>query len=492
MYALYARQSVEKKDSISVESQLDFCRYETRGEPYETYVDKGFSGKDLHRPAFEKMLEQIRAGRIQKVVVYKLDRISRSILDFSNMMELFRTYGVEFISSTEKFDTSAPIGRAMLNICIVFAQLERETIQRRVADAYAARSKKGFYMGGRVPYGFRREPVIIQGVRTSRFVPVEEECRQIRLMYALYADPVNSLGDVVGSLQAHGGHLRGGIWSTPRVSELLRNPVYVRADAGVYEFYKSRGTQIVNPVSDFTGENGCYLFRGESARKSDLAGQELVLAPHEGIIPAAQWLRCRQRCMENRRSAETSKAKNSWLSGKTKCGRCGYALTVVKSNSKWGRYFVCSHTAKGGCPGTGGTIYAEVLERYIQDAIGERLARMGPLYAVEETDPEENSLRLRLSSLEEEISELLDRVPDANETLMRYLGERVEALDRKRSRLQAQLEAPAAAGEAIVEPAAWWLNAPFALRQAVLDAMVEVIRIAGRQIEIVWKVSESL
>ena len=120
--ALYARQSVEKKDSISVESQLEYCRYETRGEAFIEYTDKGFSGKNTNRPGFENMINDIRAGKIRRVIVYKLDRISRSILDFANMMELFQKYRVEFVSSTEKFDTSTPIGRAMLNICIVFAQ----------------------------------------------------------------------------------------------------------------------------------------------------------------------------------------------------------------------------------------------------------------------------------------------------------------------------------------------------------------------------------
>ena len=86
---------------------------------------------------------------IAKVVVYKLDRISRSILDFANMMELFQQYNVEFVSSTEKFDTSTPMGRAMLNICIVFAQLERETIQKRVTDAYYSRSQRALRWAGK-------------------------------------------------------------------------------------------------------------------------------------------------------------------------------------------------------------------------------------------------------------------------------------------------------------------------------------------------------
>ena len=152
--AIYARQSVDKKDSISIESQIEFCKYELKGGNCKEYTDKGYSGKNTDRPKFQELVRDIKRGLIAKVVVYKLDRISRSILDFANMMELFQQYNVEFVSSTEKFDTSTPMGRAMLNICIVFAQLERETIQKRVTDAYYSRSQRGFKMGGKAPYGF--------------------------------------------------------------------------------------------------------------------------------------------------------------------------------------------------------------------------------------------------------------------------------------------------------------------------------------------------
>ncbi|GHU81073.1 hypothetical protein FACS1894191_7600 [Clostridia bacterium] len=122
--AVYARQSVDKQDSISIESQIEFCKYELKGGTYKGYTDKGYSGKNTDRPHFQELMRDIEQGIIRRVIVYKLDRISRSIIDFANMMGMFQQYGVEFISSTEKFDTSTPMGRAMLNICIVFAQLE--------------------------------------------------------------------------------------------------------------------------------------------------------------------------------------------------------------------------------------------------------------------------------------------------------------------------------------------------------------------------------
>ena len=120
--AIYGRQSVDRKDSISIESQIEFCKYELRGGNFRQYTDKGYSGKNTDRPKFQELMADIKRGLIKRVVVYKLDRISRSILDFATMMETFQAYNVEFVSSTEKFDTSTPMGRAMLNICIVFAQ----------------------------------------------------------------------------------------------------------------------------------------------------------------------------------------------------------------------------------------------------------------------------------------------------------------------------------------------------------------------------------
>ena len=113
---IYARQSVDRKDSISIESQIDFCKYELKGGSCRVFKDKGYSGKNTDRPEFQKLLGEIRKGKVRRVIVYKLDRISRSILDFANMMELFQEYDVEFVSSTEKFDTSTPMGRAIVTL----------------------------------------------------------------------------------------------------------------------------------------------------------------------------------------------------------------------------------------------------------------------------------------------------------------------------------------------------------------------------------------
>ena len=241
--AIYARQSVDKLDSISIESQIEFCKYETRGEPYRVYQDKGYSGKNTDRPGFQDMLAAIRRGEIKRVICYKLDRCSRSLLDFANMMEEFQRCKVEFISCTEKFDTSSPMGRAMLSICIVFAQLERETIQQRVTDAYHSRSLKGFYMGGRIPYAFKLEPYTILGKTTSRYTVCPEEAEILYQIYLHYSDPQVSVGDIITKLEASGiknSRSTDGHWSKSYITSIIKNPIYVKADIEIYHFFKSR------------------------------------------------------------------------------------------------------------------------------------------------------------------------------------------------------------------------------------------------------------
>ena len=128
-------------------------------------------------------MSDIKSGLISKVYVYKLDRISRSLPDFVKMVEEFDKHGCGFSSRSESFDTSTAFGRAMLQICMVFAQLERENTIQRVKDAYSARSKEGFYMGGRVPYGFSLKKTVLNGKKTSMYEPVPEEAEQLKKFF---------------------------------------------------------------------------------------------------------------------------------------------------------------------------------------------------------------------------------------------------------------------------------------------------------------------
>lgn len=493
MNAIYARQSVDRADSISIESQIEFCRYELKGEPYKVYADRGYSGKNTDRPAFGEMMRDMENGTIRRVVVYKLDRISRSILDFSRMMERFEANRVEFVSTTEKFDTSSPMGRAMLNICIVFAQLERETIQKRVADAYYSRSQKSLYMGGRVPYGFRLSPTTVDGVRTSMYAVNEEEAKQVRRIYELYAKPECSCGDIARCLQANGMLKNGKPWVRTRLADILRNPVYVRADLAVYRFYRDRGTVIVNDPGDFIGTNGCYHYKGRKFAHAPPEGDYLVLAPHEGIIPADLWLKCRAKCVEGQQVRPRQKAKNTWLAGKIKCGVCGYALVDKHYPASGSRYLQCSGKMNSGdCKG-GGTIYTDEIEEIIGDEIRQKLTQLGTLVkckvkSIDSDLPEQN---VQLAQVEREIAALLERLPEADGVLLRYIKQRIEELDGKKRELTeciSRHQRREEGGTEIGDPSALWGMLDFDDKRQVVEHLIRVIRVTGDHVRIEWRI----
>lgn len=519
MYAIYARQSVDRMDSTSIEDQIEFCKNQikqhialTEGPKasgalsalnklddsmYKEYSDKGYSGKNTNRPAFEEMIGDIEQGGINSVVVYKLDRISRSVLDFSKMWDKFEKYKVEFISCHEKFDTTNPTGRAMLQICIVFAQLERETIQQRVTDTYYSRSRAGFYMGGRVLYGFSLEETHIGGKKTSRYVLNPEEGEHIKLLYSMYSKPGTSLGDIVRYLRDNNlRHLRGAVWSTAKISELLRNPSFVKADIDVYNFYKAQGANVINDASDFIGENGCYLYNikgdGSNKKQYDLTGRDLVLAPHEGIVTSDIWLKCRIKCINNRQSATTCKGKNTWLVGKLKCGRCGRALTIRKSQTKAGRYFVCSSVSLSKNCGGAGTLYAGEIENMLSGEIRNKLKGFTSLSQEErKVDPRINKLKIKLAQLDKEIDNLVNRAEHADGLLFKRINEKVGSLDSERKDLEAELLLltdtinDMSRIDNFVDE---WDITCFEDRQLVVDALVRVVYIADGAIEIAWRI----
>lgn len=143
MIAIYARQSIDKKESESIETQVNDCLKLIRDEQYIIYKDKGFSGKNTQRPDLQRMLDDIKCHKINAVYVYRLDRISRNIVDFYQLYQFMEDNNCSFVSANEKFDTSTSAGKLLMNILASFAQMERESIQMRVKDNYYHRIQNG-------------------------------------------------------------------------------------------------------------------------------------------------------------------------------------------------------------------------------------------------------------------------------------------------------------------------------------------------------------
>ena len=343
MIAIYARQSVDKKDSISIEGQIDLCKKEVDGE-VKVFSDKGYSGKNIDRPAFKDLMKAVKRGEIDKIIVYRLDRISRSITDFGQIWETLHEHNAEFISVNEKFDTSTPVGRAMVYIIMVFAQLERETIAERIKDNYHQRAKRGAYLGGPAPFGFNIERTTISGKKASMLV-LNDNMEIVKQIFEKYAYSDMSLGKIAAWLtkQKVPG-IKRKTWDNVSISRILHNPSYVKADANIYYYYKQKGVIIYNQIEEYTGQKALWLFgkRDRGANKyANLNEQLLAIAHHNGVIDSRTFLLCQYKLDKNKQLKNTGSGKYTWLSGLIKCGYCGYAMRVTTARGGY-KYFTCS------------------------------------------------------------------------------------------------------------------------------------------------------
>jgi len=387
------------------------------------------------------------------------------------------------------------MGRAMLNICIVFAQLERETIQRRIADAYYSRSRKGMRTGGAAPYGYVTEPFQIQGIKTKRLVADPEKAENVKLMFEMYADPQTSLGEVA---RRFAPVIPEKSMSKARITDLLRNPVYVKADMDIYEFFKAQGAEIESDASDFTGITGCCLFSGKDSAKKDrfiIQGKVLIPSPHEGIVPSDVWIKCRKKLLTNPSYQPARKAKQTWLVGKVKCGLCGYAL-MSRNNAAKTRYMRCRKRAETkNCDGCG-TVRTNEIEQLIYDSMVEKLREFKSLNAKSgvPANPKLTAVKVELAKVESEIEKLVESLTGASATLIQFANRKADELSARRQLLTKEVadlsadEIPAVRLTAISDYLDDWENTSLDDKRQVLDGLITVISAKRDNIEIEWKI----
>lgn len=435
MIAIYARQSIEKKDSISIESQINFAKRELTGElteeTFTIFSDSGYSGKDMDRPAFADLLAEIKSGNITKVIVYRLDRISRSLVDFADFMDMLEAHHVSFISATEKFDTTTPMGRAMLYIVVVFAQLERETIAERVKDNYYSRVRQGAWGGGPAPFGFQLVRKAVDGKKVTHLMATEK-MEIIKRIFAWYETPHITLSDLQKNLADEVGGVQS--WTASKLSAILKNPVYVKADATIYEYYQNRGAELANEIDDFQGDFACQLI----GKRTEASAQLLSLAPHKGIIESQCFLYCQEKLNRNRQIKNQFKGTHSYLTGLLKCGYCGYAFSVKNAKTSQGdtAYFSCSgrylhkccHAKQTHRVAEVETVIAEEITNYIREII-----------IIEETQKEPRNETEKIErQLTAKINCLLDSLSESPESAKAYILNRIASLHEEKAVLDCE------------------------------------------------------
>ena len=207
------------KDSLPMQKKdlLAYAKLMLGTDDCVIFEDAGYSGKNTDRPEFQKMMAQIRAGGFTHILVWKIDRISRNLLDFAAMYNELKDLGVVFVSKNEQFDTSTAMGEAMLKIILVFAELERNMTSERVTATMISRANNGLWNGGRVPYGFDYD------YDTHEFTPNKTEAPIVQLIHDLY-EKEQSLVRESRLLNSKGYHTRSGNeWNPVSIRTILHN-----------------------------------------------------------------------------------------------------------------------------------------------------------------------------------------------------------------------------------------------------------------------------
>ena len=305
--AIYIRVSTQyqvDRASLPVQREelINYAKYALDITDCVVFEDAGYSAKNTDRPDYQRMMARVRTGEFSHLLVWKIDRISRNLLDFAAMYAELKKLGIVFVSKNEQFDTSSAMGEAMLKIILVFAELERNMTSERVSAVMLSRANDGIWNGGKVPFGYAYEK------DSKQFSIIEDEAQVVLHIYDLY-ESVKSLTTVAKSLNEKGVRSRTGKpWNPTTVRTMLTNPFY----AGTYR----------------------YNYWDESSKSFTVKDKDewvLVLDHHPAIVTPerqeiiAVMLQSKQRGWAG--AGMTYQRKNIHIfAGLLKCGCCGYTM----------------------------------------------------------------------------------------------------------------------------------------------------------------------
>lgn len=462
--AIYSRKSVFTGKGESIENQIQMCKdhylrnYPNNDCEFEVYEDEGYTGANIKRPQFQKLISEIKKNKYEALICYRLDRISRNVADFSSILELLQTHNVSFISIKEQFDTSTPIGKAMVYIASVFAQLERDTIAERVRDNMLQLAKTGRWLGGQTPLGFESERIIyIDEEMKERLLymlkPIPEEIELIKKIYNKYMVTGSKLYVTKYLTTNNYKGKRGGDFHNISVADILRNPVYVKSDNRVKDYLESKGIQ-------FCGKpNVCgimlYNKRFGKSQHNPMDKWIGAISKHEGIIDAEDWLTV-QHALDstsesyNKKKIRLGTSKRALLTSVLKCAKSGSPMRItygsIKKDGQRSYYYSCNTKCtfgKAKCDNPNAN--AAILEReiiktlihYDKNVLKKKLADLLKNEHQFNSSDNYNNLNLEISSLEDEINNLMNQLSKTkNKTTQDFLIKKADELSTRLDELK--------------------------------------------------------
>jgi site-specific DNA recombinase len=342
--AIYTRKSTEEgldKEFTSLDAQREAAQAYIKSQAATGWTclpsrfdDGGFTGGNMERPALKRLLDDIEAGKIDCVVVYKVDRLSRSLLDFARMMETFDNRQVAFVSVTQQFNTATSMGRLVLNVLLSFAQFEREIISERTRDKIAAARRKGKWVGGHPLLGYDVDPY------GFKLVVNEEEAARVREIFQLYCQR-QGLVATVQELERRGW--RNKRWQTRKGHE-----------RGGRQFTKTSLHHLLTNV----------VYRGKVKYK-----QEVHEGEHRAIVDAKLWQEVQSLLGRRPRMSRQRNGSAALLKGLLRCRPCGKFMTPTYARKNGGPrygYYVCTNAVQRGrraCPS--GSLPNTAIEQWV-------------------------------------------------------------------------------------------------------------------------------
>lgn len=477
-FAIYSRKSKFTGKGESIGNQIELCRQyilthygESFADSALIFEDEGFSGGNLERPQFQQMMKEAKKKKISAIVCYRLDRISRNIGDFANLIGELNHLEISFISIKEQFDTSSPMGRAMMYIASVFSQLERETIAERIRDNMHELSKSGRWLGGNTPTGYQSERVTsitIDGKQKKAYKlkRIPQEAKLIKRIYEKFLE-TGSLTQTETYLIQNGYKTKQGrLFSRFAIKAILSNPVYMIADQEAYQYLKEKKVELFADPADFKGTHGIIAYnrtlqkQGKAHEMKEMEEWIVAIGKHEGLIPGAEWVSVQHQLERNKsKNYRRPRSNVALLSGILVCGNCNHYMRPKLS----GRYnargeqiysYLCSMKEKSrmkccAIKNADGNLLdrlvIEELKKVSEDKreFTRQLEEGRKQLKEEKQDYEQDVSRLEeeLSQTEKEIEGLVTSIRVAGGTAAYdYIVRQIDELHKKKEQIQSQIE----------------------------------------------------
>lgn len=464
IFASYGRKSVfsEKSDSIKNQHRMnkDYVNFHFSGkvDAFLTYEDEGVTGANTNRPDLKRLMKDVESGTIDVLIVYQLDRLSRDVRDFSNMYAFLEEHHVQFVSVKESIDTTTPIGKAMMYVSVVFAQMERETIANRVLDNMVGLSDDGWWVGGNPPSPYHRKRVTTpDGKQHVIIVPDADEAKKLRDMYNLFLSNKFSLQRFETYLKNNGIKTPGGnFFSTNQLHKMLSMPYCVRATPEIYDYYKDKGCLMSDrsPRDKWDGSVGVMIYgrTTERNKKHELQPPEkwrVCLGRHLPCMDPELWLAVQEQFKSNNFD-KSIRYPAPLLKGSLRCS-CGRLMCVSRKwrvDGTYSEWYYCPKRMRQGkeyC--SMGHIKTDVLDNKVLDIFKQIKKEPAAILNYIKFSPDRRDVKKERANIERNIAIANAKIENLTATLadskdsaaMKYILQAIERNDKEINMLNRQL-----------------------------------------------------